>query len=155
MITTSNINTPIDGDEDLTRRLMAYFNGAPRSVAELREDTEVGVFPYPDDANPAFEMIVRQGYQMGADNLMSTILWVAAHAWFEGALAGTGRGDDSPAPIDRAAVLRIMSGMGVTEVTAKKYVRQIAQHDRSEYQRLIEGAPLADDDTDDDDTDAS
>lgn len=98
-----------------------YLLGEPADVQALRQ-REQPQFPWPSDSNPMFAYLVKRAFvEVAEGGIESALVWVAVHAWFEGALAGLStRSDDEPSQ-DRESVFTLMRGLGVSEQTAKRH----------------------------------
>jgi hypothetical protein len=67
-------------------RLAAYLENQ-NSVESLR-DSDMPQFPWPDADNPMLEYLVHRSEEMAeSDGRPAAVIWLAAHAWFEGAIA--------------------------------------------------------------------
>lgn len=67
-------------------RLAVYLE-SQSSVESLR-DIGMPQFPWPDAYNPMLEYLVHRSEEIAqSDGRPAAVIWLAAHAWFEGALA--------------------------------------------------------------------
>ena len=72
--------------ERFSDRLAVYLENQ-RSVESLR-DSDMPQFPWPDADNPMLEYLVHRSEEMAdSDGRPAAVIWLAAHAWFEGAIA--------------------------------------------------------------------
>ena len=61
-------------------------------------------FPWPDAYNPMLEYLVHRSEEMAeSDGRPAAVIWLAVHAWFEGALAAL---VNTPLPTERHSVER-------------------------------------------------
>ena len=66
---------------------LANYLDSQRDVEHLR-DRDVPEFPFPRTDNPMVAYLVQRSEEMAeADGRPTAVLWLAVHAWFEGALA--------------------------------------------------------------------
>lgn len=69
--------------------LAAQQAADPRTAA-IRFSAEPGSAPYPDPDNPMLAFLVARARSIAAtDGADSALVWLAAHAWYEGHLEGT------------------------------------------------------------------
>ena len=72
--------------ERFSDRLAVYLE-SQSAIASLR-DTDMPQFPWPDAYNPMLEYLVHRSEEMAeSDGRPAAVIWLAVHAWFEGALA--------------------------------------------------------------------
>ena len=72
--------------ERFSDRLAVYLEG--QSAVESLRDTDMPQFPWPDAYNPMLEYLVHRSEEIAAsDGRPAAVIWLAAHAWFEGALS--------------------------------------------------------------------
>ena len=72
--------------ERFSDRLAVYLES--QSAVEALRDTDMPEFPWPDAYNPMLEYLVHQSEEMAeSDGRPAAVIWLAVHAWFEGALA--------------------------------------------------------------------
>jgi hypothetical protein len=72
--------------ERFSERLAAYL-GNQCAVESLR-DSQMPLFPWPDANNPMLEYLVHRSDEMAeSDGREAAVVWLAVHAWFEGAAA--------------------------------------------------------------------
>ena len=66
--------------------LAAYLE-SQSAVSALREN-DMPDFPWPNRDNPMLAYLVRRSEEMAeSDGRPAAVVWLAVHAWFEGALA--------------------------------------------------------------------
>ena len=72
--------------ERFNDRLAVYLES--QGAVEALRDTEMPEFPWPDAYNPILEYLVHRSEEMAeSDGRPAAVIWLAVHAWFEGALA--------------------------------------------------------------------
>ncbi len=72
--------------ERFSDRLAVYLEG--QSAVESLRDTDMPYFPWPDTDNPMLEYLVHRSEEIAeSDGRPTAVIWLAAHAWFEGAVA--------------------------------------------------------------------
>ncbi|MDP1793973.1 MAG: hypothetical protein Q8K63_07520 [Acidimicrobiales bacterium] len=72
--------------ERFSDRLAVYLE-SQRAVESLRA-AHMPQFPWPDTDNPMLEYLVHRSEEMAeSDGRPAAVIWLAVHAWFEGALA--------------------------------------------------------------------
>lgn len=131
-------------DVQAPQDLVDYVSAEPANVSALRNRPQ-GAFPWPSPDNPMLGHLIGQARDM--DDRQAAIIWVAVHAWFEGALAATSRGvtDDAPAvPVSRETVLQIALQLDVSESTARRYADGVENEARKRRRDWIEGDPSTD-----------
>ena len=58
-----------------------------QSAVESLRDSSMPQFPWPDTNNPMLEYLVHRSEEMAeSDGRPAAVVWLAVHAWFEGAL---------------------------------------------------------------------
>ena len=66
-------------------QLAAYIEN--QSTVESLRDSEMPKFPWPDADNPMLAYLVQRSEEMAeSDGRPAAVVWLAVHAWFEGAL---------------------------------------------------------------------
>lgn len=79
-----------DGGESLKKwavHLSAYFDEQGPDV-EVWRRAEPGHRPYPAPDNPAFGYLIERAYEISEiEGSTAAMIWLGAHAWFEGGLA--------------------------------------------------------------------
>lgn len=121
------------------QELVDYISAEPASISALRTRPQ-GSFPWPSRDNPMLGHLLAQA--RGMEDPRTAIIWVAVHAWFEGALAASSRdlGDEPPAvPVSRESVLQIALQMDVSESTARRYTDGVENEARKRRRDWIEG----------------
>ena len=72
--------------ERFSDRLAVYLD-SQRAIESLR-DADMPQFPWPDANNPMLEYLAHRSEEMAkSDGRPAAVIWLAVHAWFEGALA--------------------------------------------------------------------
>ncbi len=72
--------------ERFSDRLAVYLES--QSAVESLRDIDMPQFPWPDAYNPMLEYLVHRSEAMAAsDGRPAAVIWLAVHAWFEGAVA--------------------------------------------------------------------
>ncbi|WP_040693809.1 hypothetical protein [Nocardia vinacea] len=62
-------------------------NGHPdHRAASITKAGEAFPYPYPDADNPMLEYLIRKAKELEDDEGEAPYLWLAVHAWYEGAL---------------------------------------------------------------------
>ena len=65
--------------------LAAYLEN--QSSVESLRDSDMPQFPWPDAYNPMLEYLVHRSEVIAeSDGRQAAVIWLAVHAWFEGAL---------------------------------------------------------------------
>ena len=71
--------------ERFSDRLATYLEN--QSAVESLRDSDMPQFPWPDANNPMLEYLVHRSEEMAeSDGRPASVVWLAVHAWFEGAL---------------------------------------------------------------------
>ena len=71
--------------ERFSDRLAVYLDN--QSAVESLRRTDMPQFPWPDAYNPMLEYLLHRSEEMAeSDRRPAAVSWLAAHAWFEGAL---------------------------------------------------------------------
>ena len=71
--------------ERFSDRLAVYLKS--QSAVESLRDTDMPQFPWPNANNPMLEYLVHRSEEMAeSDGRPASVVWLAVHAWFEGAL---------------------------------------------------------------------
>lgn len=72
--------------ERFSDRLAVYLES--QSAVESLRDVDMPQFPWPDAYNPMLEYLVHRSEEIAeSDGRPAAVIWLAAHAWFEGSLA--------------------------------------------------------------------
>ena len=72
--------------ERFSDRLAVYLES--QSEVESLRDTDMPQFPWPDTDNTMLEYLVHRSEEIAeSDGRPTAVIWLAAHAWFEGAVA--------------------------------------------------------------------
>ena len=72
--------------ERFSDRLAVYLES--QTAVESLRDTDMPQFPWPDAYNPMLEYLVHRSEEMAeSDGRPAAVIWLAVHAWFEGALS--------------------------------------------------------------------
>jgi len=72
--------------ERFGERLAVYLES--QTAVESLRDTDMPQFPWPDAYNPMLEYLVHRSEEIAeSDGRPTAVIWLAAHAWFEGAIA--------------------------------------------------------------------
>ena len=72
--------------ERFSDRLAVYLDS--QSAVESLRRTDLPQFPWPDANNPMLEYLVHRSEEMAeCDGRPAAVVWLAVHAWFEGAVA--------------------------------------------------------------------
>jgi hypothetical protein len=100
-------DTTYQPPEDLAERLRRYVFGEPGDVARLRT-REQGRFPWPSADNPALEYLIKRTAHEYPDADSDPLIWLSAHAWFEGALAALSLNSDADPEPDVTMKLALM-----------------------------------------------
>ena len=81
--------------ERFSDRLAVYLES--QSAVESLRDRDMPQFPWPDAYNPMLEYLVHRSEEMAeSDGRPAAVIWLAVHAWFEGALAALAVGASPP-----------------------------------------------------------
>lgn len=85
--------------ERFSDRLAVYLEG--QSAVESLRDVDMPQFPWPDTYNPMLEYLVHRSAEIAeSDGRPAAVIWLAAHAWFEGSLAALAfKSTEGPSPI--------------------------------------------------------
>ena len=86
MRTSTTTDTGSVTIERFSDRLVVYLES--QSEVESLRDTDMPQFPWPDTDNPMLEYLVHRSEEIAeSDGRPTAVIWLAAHAWFEGAVA--------------------------------------------------------------------
>ena len=72
--------------ERFSDRLAVYLES--QAAVESLRDSDMPQFPWPDAFNPMLEYLVHRSEEIAeSDGRPTAVIWLAAHAWFEGAVS--------------------------------------------------------------------
>jgi hypothetical protein len=70
----------------MSDRLDAYLDSQGEPIEALRDRSQPNR-PWPESDNPMLEYLMRRALEIAdTDSVREAIVWLAVHAWFEGAL---------------------------------------------------------------------
>jgi hypothetical protein len=134
-------DTTYEPPDELAERLKRYVLGEPGDVAQLRTRRQ-GQFPWPSTDNPALEYLIKRTAHEFPDAGSDPLIWLAAHAWFEGALAALSLHSDADPEASFDMTLELMGQLRLGEKQAKHEHAAALREYLDERRKIIEGDAL-------------